>query len=120
MQHTNTIKSVCATNPQHQHIKKGDTIRWKSTPAAQYELHLPGGYFQGYGSAFRLPVPNSGFSAILTVVAVPPASNIVNYVFDTRGNNCLLQADGPPDIIIDSTGRPKRVRKKKAPAKKKS
>jgi len=115
MLRTIIIKSTCATNPHHQHIKSGDTVRWKSTPPAQYELHLPGGYFTGFGSAFHLPVPSTGFSATLTVTAVPPIPNIQNYVFDTNGTNCLITAaDGPPDVIIDSTT----VKKPKKPAKK--
>ena len=112
-----TIKSTCETVPnQHVHVKAGDIVRWHADHSEIYFLHLKGGFFKNEPHDFQVLVL-SGIWTKDYVVAGRAGSLISNYIYDLAGKNCLSQsADGPPDIIIDSTL--KRPKKPGSPKKK--
>ena len=119
-----TIHSVCVTTPdEHVHVKVGDQVRWKADHAEVFILHIPGGFFQGHPEDFLIFVLAGIWTANYTV-AGKVGTVLTNYIYSLDGKNCLIEtADGPPDIIIDSTlvkPKPKKaVSKKAAPKKKK-
>jgi len=106
-----TITSACATDPPHPHLSLAgyDGVQWHSSPPNLYYLVLPGGVFVGHPIRFIWPVLGATPTTPLILVKplpIPPPT-ISNYIFDPIGRNCVsVDADNPPDIIIDSVPLP--------------
>jgi hypothetical protein len=98
-----TIHSPCVTTPdEHVHVKPGDKVRWHADHAEFYLLKLPGGFFVGQPDPFELLVFGTNWTEYF-VVADNPGDTAINYINSLSGNCLLKLADGPPDIIIDSS-----------------
>jgi hypothetical protein len=102
-----TIVSVCQTAPdQHVHVNMGDRVRWHADHDGIYVLWLKGGFFKGEPSDFHVWVISTNWTKDY-IVEGKGGTAITNYIYDLSGKNCLPKtADGPPDIIIDSTLKP--------------
>jgi hypothetical protein len=81
-------------------------------------LKIPGGFFEDEPDPFDLVVFGQNWTGYFTV-AGPPNDVVTNYIYGLSGNCVLKAADGPPDIIIDSTPRPKKSARSKYAKKKK-
>ena len=110
-----TIHSSCMTTPdQHVHVKVGDRVRWHADHPEFFRLELKGGFFVDHPDDFEIWVSGVEWTDYYDVGGTP-GSRITNYIFSVHGNCMIHGADGPPDIVIDSTfiKHPKKPPKKK-------
>ncbi len=98
------IIDKCNTLEPHPHMdsQTGYThVQWKCRTGKSYTLHLPGGVFVRHSADFHLQVNDSDWVPDHALERIPNITcKIVNYIYDSSGNNCVTLAD-PPDILIN-------------------